>query len=172
MKDNRRKRRESSYFVYQESVFPKDVFKIPVYTDLIAAYMRARPNTKRMITYIVIHETDNFEKGVGAKNHATYLKYNNDSSTSWHYTVDNHAMYHHIPDDEVAHHAKDDVGNQYGIGIELCVNSDGDFEATFENGAKRVAYLLKTYPLDLDSLKTHHDFSGKDCPQSILKNNR
>ena len=81
MKDNKRKGRESSYFLYQEFVFPKDVFKVPVYIDLIAAYMRARPSTKRRIKYIVIHETDNFEKGVEAKNHATYLKYNNDSST-------------------------------------------------------------------------------------------
>lgn len=159
-------------YTYQESVFPESVFTIPVYTELIDENTSTRPMTKRIIKYIVLHETDNYERGVGAKNHANYLKYNNDSSTSWHYTVDDYEIYHHIPDDEVAHHAKDDVGNQYGIGIELCVNSDGNFEATFENGAKLVAYLLKAYNLGIDSLKTHHDFSGKDCPHLILENNR
>lgn len=167
-----KKKEAKARYTYQASIFPESVYHVPVYTDLIEENTSARPTTKRIIKYIVLHETDNFEKGVGAKNHAHYLKYNNDSATSWHYTVDDHEIYHHIPDDEVAHHAKDDVGNTYGIGIELCVNQDGDFEATFENGAKLVAYLLKSYHLDLDSLKTHHDFSGKDCPQSILKNNR
>lgn len=173
LKKEKKKEETKTYrYTYQESVFPDNVFTVPVYTELIDENTSARPTTKRIIKYIVLHETDNYEEGVGAKNHANYLKYNNDSSTSWHYTVDDHEIYHHIPDDEVAHHAKDDVGNQYGIGIELCVNSDGDFETTFENGAKLVAYLLKSYHLSMDSLKTHHDFSGKDCPHLILENHR
>lgn len=164
--------KDTKDYVYQESVFPNFVGNIPVHTDLIEAYTSARPSTKRMIKYIVIHETDNFEKGVGAHNHAEYLKRNNKTATSWHYTVDDKEIYHHIPDDEIAHHAGDDEGNAYGIGIELCVNIDGDFEKTFDNAAKLVAYLLKAYDLNLDHLKTHHDFSGKDCPHSILQENR
>ena len=159
-------------YVYQESVFPTLVVDVPVHTDLILEHTSARPGTKRIIKYIVIHETDNFEKGVGAFNHAEYLKRNNQSATSWHYTVDDKEIYHHVPDDEIAHHAGDDEGNEYGIGIELCVNSDGDFEKTFDNAAKLVAYLLKAYHLSIDHLKTHHDFSGKDCPHSILQKNR
>ncbi len=159
-------------YVYKESVFPSLVVDVPVYTDLIEEHTSARPSTKRIIKYIVIHETDNFEKGVGALNHAEYLKRNNTSATSWHYTVDDKEIYHHIPDDEIAHHAGDEEGNEYGIGIELCVNIDGDFEKTFDNAAKLVAYLLKAYDLSIDNVKTHHDFSGKDCPHSILKENR
>lgn len=155
----------------EESVFPDNVYGIPVLTDIIPEG-KARPTTKRLIKYIVIHETDNFEKGVGARNHATYLKNNNDSSTSWHYTVDDHEIFHHIPDNEIAHHAGDKEGNTYGIGIELCVNKDGNFDKTFDNGAKLVAYLLKAYNLNIDAIKTHHDFTGKDCPNNILKNNR
>lgn len=155
----------------EKSVFPDKVFDVPVFTELIDE-SKARPMTKRFIKYIVIHETDNFNKGVGASNHANYLKYNNTSPTSWHYTVDDHEIYHHIPDNEVAHHSGDRLGNLYGIGIELCVNSDGDFNETFVNGAKLVAYLLKEYNLKIDDIKTHHDFTGKDCPHNILKNNR
>jgi len=54
----------------------------------------------------------------------------------------------------------------------LCVNNGGNFEKTFNNVTKLVAYLLKEYNLTVYDLKTHHDFSGKDCPHSILKNNR
>ncbi len=158
--------------INEESSFPTNVYGVSVYTELIKNKTEARPGKKRKIKYIVIHETDNFEAGVGAKNHATFLKKNNMNSKSWHYTVDDTEIYHHIPDNEVAYHAADEEGNQYGIGIELCVNRDGDFEETFENGAKLVAYLLKEYNLTIDDIKTHQDFSGKDCPHSILENNR
>lgn len=156
----------------KESSFPTNVYGVSVHTELIKNKTEARPGKKRKIKYIVIHETDNFEEGVGAKNHATFLKENNMKSTSWHYTVDDTEIYHHIPDNEVAYHAADEEGNLYGVGIELCVNRDGNFEKTFENAAKLVAYLLKEYDLTIDDIKTHQDFSGKDCPHSILENNR
>lgn len=97
---------------------------------------------------------------------------NNTSSTSWHYTVDQKEIYHHIPDNEVVHHVATEKENLYGVGIKLCVNKDGDFEKTFDNAAKLVAYLLKEYHLNINSIRTHHGFSGKDCPHSILENNR
>ena len=101
---------------------------------------------------------------------------NDQSSTSWHYTVDDKEIYHHIPDDEVAWHAGDretpDGGNMNGVGIELCVNADGNFDRTLENGAKLTAYLLKAYSLTTDDIKQHNAFTGKDCPQTIRNENR
>lgn len=151
--------------------FPEKIGDVPVYTQLIDKG-RARSTTKRLIKYVVIHETDNESIGVGAKNHANYLSYNNFSSTSWHYTVDDKEIYHHIPDNEIAHHAGNKLGNMYGIGIELCVNKDGDFAKTFDNAARLVAYLIKEYGLEEDSIRTHNDFTGKDCPHLILKEKR
>lgn len=153
------------------SAFPVMVDDVPVKTSIIDEG-KARPRTLRLIKYVVIHETDNYESGAGAKNHAVYLKENNSTSTSWHYTVDDKEIYHHIPDNEVAHHAGDKDGNMYGIGIELCVNKGGNFNKTFDNAAKLVAYLLKSYDLDINAIKTHHDFTGKDCPNKILKMDR
>ena len=43
---------------------------------------------------------------------------------------------------------------------------------TFDNATKLVAYLLKSYDLDISAIKTHHDFTGKECPHNILKNKR
>ncbi len=162
----------TNYEIYQESVYPVEAFNTKVYTELIPEGDAARPGTKRVIKYLVIHETDNFSEGVRASNHASYLKNNNNSETSWHYTVDDTEIYHHMPDDEVAYHAGEHKGNEFGIGIELCVNSDGDFEKTFINAAKLCAYLIKSYHLDIDAIKTHHDFNGKDCPHKILASNR
>ena len=152
--------------------FPNEVYGITVNTRLIESETEARPGKKRKVRYIVIHETDNTSKVATASNHAEYLSKNNKTSTSWHYTVDEKEIYHHVPDEEVAHHAATQEGNQYGIGIELCVNEEGDFEKTFENASKLVAYLLKEYGLTTKSIKTHNDFSGKDCPHNILKNDR
>lgn len=164
------KKEEPAYT--EKSCFPTEVYGVPVYTDLIESGTEARPGTKRKIKYIVIHETDNFENGVGAKNHAKFLKLNNTEATSWHYTVDDKEIYHHIPDNEIAYHAANEAGNQYGIGIELCVNKDGNFEKTFRNATKLVSYLLKEYGLTINDVRTHNDFSGKDCPYSILKAGR
>ncbi len=122
--------------VNETSSFPTEVYGVPVHTQLIDENTNARPGTKRKIKYIVIHETDNFIEGTGAKNHAAFLSENNEEATSWHYTVDDTEIYHHIPDNEIANHAGEKTGNLYGIGIELCVNEDGDFEKTFENRSK------------------------------------
>lgn len=171
-------RQESKNTTYEapnyatESVYPDEVYGISVITDLIEEGSNIRPGTTREIRYIVIHETDNTEAGVGAANHATYLKYNNDLYTSWHYTVDDTEIYHHLPDNEVGYHAGDEIGNLYGIGIELCVNSDGDFDKTFDNATKLVAYLLKAYHLTIEDIKTHYDFNGKDCPHIIRATGR
>ena len=161
-----------NYMTDIEAVFPTDVYGTKVNTQLIYVGTNARTGNKRKIKYLVIHETDNTAVGAASRNHAEYLSNNNKTSTSWHYTVDDIEIYHHIPDDEVAHHAATEKGNLYGIGIELCVNEDGNFEKTFENGAKLVAYLLKEYHLDMKAIKTHNDFSGKECPHNILKDNR
>ena len=158
--------------ITENSSFPDDVYGVPVYTELIEINTSARTGTKRKIKYIVVHETSNYRNGAGAENHATFLKSNNTSATSWHYTVDDKEIYHHIPDNEIANHAGNATGNKYGIGIELCVNEDGDFEKTCENAAKLIAYLLKEYNLKIDDVKTHQDFSGKDCPHLILQNNK
>lgn len=158
------------------AVFPDEVYGVPVKTELVELGTDGRPGTKREIKYIVLHETGNFERGTDAECHSLLLTENSQDSTSWHYTVDDHEIYHHIPDDEIAWHAGDgskpDGGNTCGIGIELCVNEDGDFEKTFDNAARLVAYLLNAYELYTSSIKKHGDFISKDCPNSIIKNNR
>lgn len=150
---------------------------IPVVQSYLPKGSPSRPGLHRTIKYIVIHETDNFKKGADAKAHNDFLlSQANIQELSWHYTVDDHEIYHNLPDDEVAYHASDhlkqDGGNRNGIGIELCVNGDGDYEKTLENGVQLVAKLLHEYGLSLDDVKKHQDFSGKICPARLIKNER
>lgn len=153
---------------------------IPVYTDYIPEGSRARPGEKREIKYLVIHETDNFSAGADAAAHNSFIHQNANAESgivSWHYTVDDHEIYHHLPDNETAYHAGDQMekngGNMNGVGIEMCVNEDGNYEQTLINTEKLCARLLLEYGLDPDkALKKHQDFSGKVCPAKLINDGR
>lgn len=165
-----------SCMMSRQDRFVKYVYGVPVYTQLVPKGNQARPGKIRAIEYIVVHETGNTSATSTAAGHSNFLLHNNGTKTSWHYTVDDHEIYHHIPDNEVAWHAGDllkkDGGNLNGIGIELCVNKGGNFEKTFDNAAKLVAYLLQEYHLDVDDIKQHADFINKNCPETIRRDNR
>lgn len=160
-----------------EPAYPITVDGIPVTTRLLPEGCAGRPGTLRQIKYVVIHDTDNTSTGANAKNHANYLENTaKETPLSWHYTVDDHEIFHHLPDNEVAYHAADGEeeggGNKNGVAIEICVNEDGDFEKAFQNGAKLAAYLLNAYNLTPADLRQHYDFSGKNCPRTIRENGR
>lgn len=149
---------------------------------------KKRPGiTRDKINYIVIHDTGNTNKNADALAHAKYITTKNDTS-SWHYTIGEEKIYQHIPDIEVAYHAGDGLrdidttwynqtykkqnnggGNLRGFGIETCVNSGSDYLKTLHSTAKLSAYLLNKYNLTINELKTHYDFSGKNCPYLLLK---
>ena len=158
-----------------EEIIFDSVDDISVFNEIIGEFQQNRPAIKREIKYIVMHETGNFTSSANASNHSNYLLTNTTDENSWHYTVDENVIYHHLPDNEVGWHAGDglnvDGGNLNGIGIELCVNEGSDYLKTVDNAAKLVAKLLDLYDLDIEDIKTHKDFSGKDCPTNLLLDN-
>lgn len=160
-----------SFLLRPDEDVVEEIDGVPLYVQMIPYGSPARPGTKREVKYVVIHETANRAKTANAHNHALYLSQVQDSTTSWHYTVDDHEIWQQLPDEEVGWHAGDqetpDGGNMCGIGVELCVNAGGDFKRTMKNGAKLTAYLLLRHDLDLSAVRQHHDFSGKDCPHDI-----
>lgn len=156
---------------------PTTIDGIMVHTDYLPKGIPGRPGMKRKIVYIIIHETDNVEPSATAKAHNEYLhKIAKTKKLSWHYTVDDTEIYHHIPDNEIAFNAGDGYkangGNMEGIAIEMCVNQGGDYEKTLQNTAVLTAYLLRTYHLPITSVKKHQDFSGKLCPSRLISQNR
>ncbi|AUD66053.1 hypothetical protein BK011_10270 [Tenericutes bacterium MZ-XQ] len=140
------------------------------------------------VYYVTIHETANTSPGQGALAHANYLyngAINSNVFVSWHYTMDDKDVYQHVPLDEIAYHAGDGSrvagvvwgtnneliggGNRNSIGIETSVAQDGDNYRVWQRTAKLSAQLLVDYNLPVDHMKYHNHFSGKMCPQSMLR---
>lgn len=123
--------------------------------------------------YITIHETGNPSKGADAAAHSKYLN-GLKEKISWHYTVDDHCAYQHLPDWEGGYHAGDGSGdgNRKSIGIEMCVNQDGNYEQTLRNTAELVRQLMGTYGIPLSHVVQHNHWNGKDCPQQLRKAGR
>ena len=145
---------------------------IAIQTHLIAPGADNRPGGSNPCKYITIHETGNTAKGADAAAHAAYL--DSDAGerdmVSWHYTVDDHAIVQHLPDYETAYHAgdgKDGPGNATSIGIEICVNAGGDFEAAKANAAALVRLLMEEHGIDIEHVVQHNHWNGKDCPKTI-----
>ena len=117
--------------------------------------------------YITIHETGNKNKSANALFHAKYI--NSGSSTTWHYTVDDKEIIQHFEDNAQCWHCGDGKGdgNLNSIGIEMCINSDGDFNKTIENTIKLVRYLMNKYNIPIENVVQHNKWSGKNCPANI-----
>lgn len=145
---------------------------ITIQQYIIPAGRRNRPGGSNPDTYITIHETGNSSAGADAAAHGAYLASSagEASLTSWHYTVDDHAIVQHLPDNETAYHAGDGAGgpgNAQSIGIEICVNSDGDFEAAKANAAALVRLLMAEHGIPLANMVQHNHWNGKNCPATI-----
>ena len=145
---------------------------ITIQQDIIPAGRRNRPGGRNPDTYITIHETGNPDAGSDAAAHGKYLASSTGeaSLTSWHYTVDDHAIVQHLPDNETAYHAGDGAdgpGNTKSIGIEICVNSDGDFEQAKANAAALVRLLMSEHGIPLANVVQHNHWNGKNCPATI-----
>ncbi len=132
-----------------------------------------RPGYAMEPKYITIHETANTSKGANALNHAKYLdnqaRGNTDRSASWHFTVDDKEIYQHLPLNEVGWHAGDKTGNYESIGIEIAVNSDGNYTKAVENARKLAAYLMNELNISLDHVQKHQFWSGKKCPAFMIQ---
>lgn len=128
-----------------------------------------RPGIKMTPKYITIHETANTGKGANALAHANLQYRGNDRKASWHYTVDDKEIWQSLPDNEVGYHAGDGSGpgNRQSIGIEICVNSDGDYTKAKKNAAWLVAQLMKKHKIPLGNVVQHSRWSGKNCPAKL-----
>lgn len=146
---------------------------IPVYKDILSTSLKNYPGYAMQADVIVIHETENHDKGANAEMHSRYLKNGaGGREASWHFTVDDKQIYWHIPLDKTGWHAGDGRngrGNSRGIGIEHCENSDGDFKQTVLNGMALVRWIRKEVGKDLP-VEPHKKFSSfsKNCPSNIL----
>lgn len=141
-----------------------------------------RPKVKIVkLKGIVIHWTANTAPGADAVANRNYFN-STGNYASAHYIVDDKQIIRCIPDDEIGYHVGarqyTELGrgikeqgyspNYFLIGIEMCVNSDGDWFKTYASTVELAAYLLKKHNLTVDDIYRHYDITGKDCPRMML----
>lgn len=131
----------------------------------------------KKIEYIVIHDTANRGRGAGAMAHYKYFGGGNRNSSA-HYFVDDKEIVQIIGDSKAAWHCGDNQGrgralngatNLNSIGVELCINSDGNYEKAFFNLVELTKNLMKKF--NVNKVCRHYDVSRKHCPGSMKANN-
>lgn len=161
---------------------------IPI-TEALLTHPTARPALRnreyyriRKVKAVVMHWTANTGRGANALANRNYFNMGTRPASA-HYVVDDHSIVQCLPDTEIGYHvgakryhpagrALMDGGglgpNFYTIGIEMCVNSDGDWNKTLENSIELAALLLHRHGLRSNDLLRHYDITGKDCPRMLL----
>ena len=151
---------------------------VPLIQKIIpAGQTNQRPGIARQTPgYWVQHETSNPSPGADAAMHARYLLQGaNGGQVSWHFTVDDHQIYQHIPVNEVTWQAADGAGpgNMSGVSCEMCVNADGDEAKARHNAEALCAAICAALGLGPDRVKRHYDFNQADpnrhhCPDHMM----
>lgn len=128
--------------------------------------------------YIVIHETDNYARGAGARRHAE-AQFLGHLGTSVQYYSGSDGIYqaaehtdgtYSIGIEYGGNHAVRDANNRNTINIEICVNSDGDYEKARANAIALVKYLMEETGIPADRVIRHFDAKGKYCPRKMMDN--
>jgi murein DD-endopeptidase MepM/ murein hydrolase activator NlpD len=143
---------------------------LSIIQDFIPLNRRNRPGTRIKPTSITIHNTDNPAAGADAAAHARFAKAGaaNPPVRSWHYTVDDKAIYQHLPINEMGLHAFA-AANSSSIGIEICMHKGMDSDKAYANAARLTAALMHDLRLSGAAvLKQHYDWTKKNCP-SVLR---
>jgi N-acetylmuramoyl-L-alanine amidase CwlA len=114
--------------------------------------------------FLTIHETANTARGANAQAHANLQSRAGIRQASWHYQVDDREAIQSHPNKRVCWHAGTPAGNANSIGIEICVNADGNFTKTIENAAQLAAQVLREENIPVERMVQHNYWSGKNCP--------
>ncbi len=126
----------------------------------------------KSIEYIVIHDSGNTKPG--ADDIANYNYFNTgDRQSSADFFVDGDSITQ--INDYTKNYtwavgdgkSKYRITNNNSVSIEICVNSDGDYEKAVANTVDFVKWLMAELNLPLDRVVRHYDASRKNCPASM-----
>ena len=128
------------------------------------------------IKYIVIHDTGNPGAGANANSHYRYFNSGDRSSSADFFVDDTQALCVNNYYKYYTWHCGDGNGryginNKNSIGIEMCINSDGNRQKTIERTISLVRELMIELNIPIERVVRHYDASRKNCPGSMSKNN-
>lgn len=135
---------------------------------------RSKDKCTQDVAYIVIHDTGNKKRGANAEMHFKFFNsryvgssadYFVDDKETW--KVNDHNLFYtwHVGDGA----GKYGIWNKNSIGVEICVNADGDYSKAYSNAVELVKKLKIQYPRAI--VVRHYDASRKICPASMTRNN-
>jgi hypothetical protein len=125
--------------------------------------------------YIVIHETDNFSEGAGARRHAQAQAAGH-LSISAHYYCGSDGVYQaaelgdgtYSVGKKYGEHPIEDATNKNTINVEICVNADGDYNMARANTIALAKYLMRVTGISAERVIRHYDATGKHCPRNMM----
>lgn len=134
-----------------------------------------RPRIKMSPRYLIIHWTANTGKGANARANRNYFQFTKRPASA-HFIVDDREIVQCLPENEVAYHIgarqyfHPEARNSNSIGIEMCVNADGNFAKMRENTVKLAADICKRWGIDpMTHMLRHWDVTRKDCPRFFVE---
>ena len=125
------------------------------------------------ILYITYHDTANANAGADAQANANWMVNQYSVTTtarSWHYTVDANKVIHSVPDNEITFQGDTYEAYTTSIGIETCVNKGTNLDKVWHRMGKLCAQLMIKYNIDVNHIKQHYDWMGKECPHTLRAN--
>ena len=144
---------------------------VTIKRDILKQRASNVPGRNMTPKFITVHNTANTNKGADAEMHSRY-QHNGSGGrqVSWHYTVDDKEAWQTLEDNQQGWHAGDGSGsgNAESIGIEICENSDGDFQKAVSNAQNLIKQLMDKHNISIDNVVTHKNWSGKNCPRLLL----
>lgn len=131
---------------------------------------------KSAIEYIVVHDTGNTAAGSNASAHYNYFNGDDRESSADIFVDDHFAWYVNDYTKYYSWHCGDGHGaygitNGNSVGVEMCINIDGDYETAMRNTVEVVRSLMKELNIPFERVVRHYDASRKDCPASMSYNN-
>ena len=180
-----------SLYMFDDLNLVEDI--IPIYTNPyigevatrdIVNYLDKKKNTSvdgaprtgvkmTSISYITYHDTANANAGADARANANWMVNTYSVTTtarSWHYTVDQKQVIHSVPDDEITFQGDTYEAYTTSIGIETCVNKGANMDKIWHRMGKLCAKLMTKYDIDVNHIKQHYDWMGKECPHTLRAN--
>src|SRR5262245_60640405 len=117
--------------------------KLNIIQDFIPAGRSNRPGTRITPTKITIHNTDNDSSGADEAANPKYQKGPDARArqVSWHFTVDDKAVFQSLPTNERGFHAGTREGNSTSIGIEICMHPEMNVIAGYDRAALLAAVM-------------------------------
>jgi len=124
-----------------------------IFVDIQKKLIKYNFSSGNDVKYIVVHDTGNSSRGANADAHYRYFN-GGDRQASAHYFIDENQIIQTVEDFNAAWHCGDGNGkygitNHNSIGIEICINADGNYNKAVSNAIELVKFKMKQYSIPI-----------------------